>query len=85
MLNIAEADTEQDISFGTTHDNLLSQFIRVHNARIKFFGDDTWLRLFPGMFAKEEGVSSLFATVRLYPLTHRICQMETTVFFVRIQ
>lgn len=27
------------------------------------FGDDTWLKLFPGMFAQHDGVSSFFVSL----------------------
>ncbi|KAG0310596.1 major facilitator super transporter protein [Dissophora globulifera] len=33
----------------------------VQNRQIGFFGDDTWIKLFPGLFFRSEGTSSFFA------------------------
>ncbi len=42
-------------------DSLLWQWRRHHGARVRFFGDDTWLRLFPTLLDTDsEGVSSFF-------------------------
>ncbi len=30
--------------------------------RLVFYGDDTWLRLFPGHFVRSEGTTSFFVT-----------------------
>jgi ethanolaminephosphotransferase len=43
-------------------DNLLVQFQR-SGKRIVFYGDDTWLKLFPNVFHRFEGVTSFFVTV----------------------
>jgi ethanolaminephosphotransferase len=43
-------------------DNLLNQFQR-NNKKIVFYGDDTWIKLFPNSFHRFEGVSSFFVTV----------------------
>lgn len=40
-------------------DNLIGQFLRI-GWKLLMFGDDTWLKLFPGMFARHDGVSSFF-------------------------
>jgi hypothetical protein len=29
---------------------------------VVFYGDDTWMRLFPGMFMRQEGTTSFFVT-----------------------
>ncbi|XP_076801113.1 GPI ethanolamine phosphate transferase 3, catalytic subunit-like [Clavelina lepadiformis] len=34
-----------------TEDNFIDQFVESSNRNITFFGDDTWLKLFPGRFA----------------------------------
>lgn len=40
-------------------DNLIEQFSRI-GWKIVMLGDDTWLKLFPGMFTRHDGVSSFF-------------------------
>ncbi|XP_057448555.1 GPI ethanolamine phosphate transferase 2 isoform X2 [Lotus japonicus] len=40
-------------------DNLLAQFIKI-GWKMVMHGDDTWLKLFPGLFARHDGVSSFF-------------------------
>ncbi|XP_027187605.1 GPI ethanolamine phosphate transferase 2 isoform X2 [Cicer arietinum] len=40
-------------------DNLLAQFFKT-GWKMVMHGDDTWLRLFPGFFARHDGVSSFF-------------------------
>ncbi|KAJ1735751.1 major facilitator super transporter protein, partial [Coemansia biformis] len=59
VLNIAESDTSSSLQH---HDNLLWQ-LRTHGGKqINMFGDETWLRLFPGMFTRTDGTSSFFVT-----------------------
>ncbi|CAG5135395.1 unnamed protein product [Candidula unifasciata] len=38
-------------SYAITEDNLIDQMLR-QDKKVKFFGDDTWLSLFPGKFSK---------------------------------
>ncbi|KAJ7953527.1 GPI ethanolamine phosphate transferase 2 [Quillaja saponaria] len=40
-------------------DNLLGQFFKI-GWKMVMLGDDTWLRLFPGLFMRQDGVSSFF-------------------------
>lgn len=40
-------------------DNLLDQFLRV-GWQMTMFGDETWLKLFPRVFTRQDGVSSFF-------------------------
>ncbi len=40
-------------------DNVLDQFV-AQGHKIIFYGDDTWLRLFPGKFLRSEGTTSFF-------------------------
>ncbi|CAD6192058.1 unnamed protein product [Caenorhabditis auriculariae] len=56
-------------SFGTVLTNFASSELKVDNwieasrekdLKIHFFGDDTWLKLFPGKFRKSDGVTSFF-------------------------
>ncbi|OAD03797.1 GPI7, LAS21 protein, partial [Mucor lusitanicus CBS 277.49] len=58
ILNIAESDTTSSLD---NHDNWLYQF-KQQNKTIHFFGDDTWMRLFPGLFDKTDGTTSFFVS-----------------------
>ncbi|CAG8440782.1 10236_t:CDS:10 [Diversispora eburnea] len=58
IFNIAESDTSS-LEF---QDNWLTQLKNARNKTISFFGDDTWINLFPGIFKVTDGTSSLFAT-----------------------
>lgn len=40
-------------------DNLLGQFFRI-GWKMSMFGDETWLKLFPKLFMRQDGVSSFF-------------------------
>ncbi|KAJ2849101.1 major facilitator super transporter protein [Coemansia brasiliensis] len=57
VLNIAEGDTSSSLQH---QDSLLWQLREHGGKRINMFGDDTWLRLFPGLFANADGTSSFF-------------------------
>jgi ethanolaminephosphotransferase len=43
-------------------DNMIEQLHRA-GKKIVFYGDDTWLRLFPSQFARYEGTTSFFVAV----------------------
>ncbi|KAI7895809.1 alkaline-phosphatase-like protein [Mucor mucedo] len=58
ILNIAESDTSSSLDF---HDNWVHQF-KSNNKTIHFFGDDTWMRLFPGVFDKTDGTTSFLVS-----------------------
>ncbi|GAN10506.1 sulfatase [Mucor ambiguus] len=58
ILNIAESDTTSSLE---NHDNWVYQF-KQQNKTIHFFGDDTWMRLFPAMFDKTDGTTSFFVS-----------------------
>jgi ethanolaminephosphotransferase len=50
------------LNFGSsamTNNNLISQMLQ-QNKRMVFYGDDTWLRLFPDHFVRSEGTTSFF-------------------------
>lgn len=52
------------LNFGSdqfTEDNLLDQWIR-SGLNLTFFGDDTWIKLFPNHFMRNEGTNSFFVT-----------------------
>ncbi|RIA98610.1 alkaline-phosphatase-like protein [Glomus cerebriforme] len=59
ILNIAESDTSSSLA---NQDNWLIQLKNVGNKSISFFGDDTWIKLFPGLFHETDGTTSFFAT-----------------------
>lgn len=63
ILNIAESDTSSSLN---NHDNWVYQFKNNGNKTIHFFGDDTWIRLFPGLFTKQDGTTSFFVSVTIY-------------------
>ncbi|KAG0026490.1 major facilitator super transporter protein [Podila clonocystis] len=67
ILNIAESDQSSTLA---NQDNWVAQLTRSKSLRkhhdkeqrnIGFFGDDTWIKLFPGQFFRSEGTSSFFA------------------------
>jgi len=52
------------LNFDTTvmrDDNILSQ-LRSSGKRIIFYGDDTWIKMFPTMFDRFDGTTSFFVT-----------------------
>lgn len=57
---------EAIINFGgdqtLSTDNIISQFLKA-GKKIAFYGDDTWLKTFPGHFFRFEGVTSFFVAV----------------------
>ncbi|KAI9478666.1 MAG: alkaline-phosphatase-like protein [Benjaminiella poitrasii] len=59
ILNIAESDTSSSLE---NHDNWVYQFKHNNNKTIHFFGDDTWMRLFPDLFDKTDGTTSFFVS-----------------------
>ena len=44
-----------------TDDNILLQ-LRLMGKKLVFYGDDTWIRLFPGLFTRSDGTTSFFVT-----------------------
>lgn len=65
ILNFAESDTSSTLA---TQDTWLAQ-VRANlrtggqdEGKLVFYGDDTWLKLFPGFFAREDGTSSFFVS-----------------------
>lgn len=90
ILNFAESDTTSSLA---NQDTWLAQ-IRAKGGKLVFYGDDTWLKLFPGdFFARSDGTSSFFVSVsetdpglsieyiaEYYPsLLHRTSQKLTTM------
>ena len=37
--------------------------VSLPNGRLAMYGDDTWLKLFPGYFSRADGTSSFFVSV----------------------
>lgn len=62
ILNFAESDTSSTLA---QQDTWLSQ-IRARGGQLVMYGDDTWLKLFPGMFEREDGTTSFFVSVSLF-------------------
>ncbi|KAJ5139103.1 Alkaline phosphatase-like alpha/beta/alpha [Penicillium bovifimosum] len=58
ILNIAESDTTSTLAY---QDTWLAQ-IKATGGRLAMYGDDTWLKLFPGMFDRAEGTTSFFVS-----------------------
>ncbi|KAL4958825.1 mannose-ethanolamine phosphotransferase LAS21 [Aspergillus stella-maris] len=58
ILNIAESDTSSTLAY---QDTWLAQ-IRAAGGQLVMYGDDTWLKLFPGMFGRAEGTTSFFVS-----------------------
>jgi predicted AlkP superfamily pyrophosphatase or phosphodiesterase len=71
ILNFAESDTSSSLA---TQDTWLAQLRRRGEGRddgkVVFYGDDTWLKLFPGgFFGRSEGTSSFFVSVSRHTST----------------
>ncbi|KAJ5985138.1 hypothetical protein N7522_012334 [Penicillium canescens] len=58
ILNIAESDTSSTLAF---QDTWLAQ-LKARGERLVMYGDDTWLKLFPGMFDRADGTTSFFVS-----------------------
>ena len=61
ILNFDEADTSSTLA---VQDTWLAQLKAKDLGKLLMFGDDTWLKLFPGTFDVEDGTSSFFVSVR---------------------
>jgi len=71
ILNFAESDTSSSLA---TQDTWLAQLRRrgqqTRDEKVVFYGDDTWLKLFPGdFFGRSEGTSSFFVSVSRHTRT----------------
>jgi ethanolaminephosphotransferase len=60
ILNFAESDTTSTLS---TQDTWLAQLKAKEGGKLVMYGDDTWLKLFPGFFERADGTSSFFVSV----------------------
>jgi ethanolaminephosphotransferase len=70
ILNFAESDTSSSLA---AQDTWLAQLRRrgqEKDEHVIFYGDDTWLKLFPGdFFGRSEGTSSFFVSVSRHTCT----------------
>lgn len=56
-------------------DSLIRQLHRA-GRELALYGDDTWLKLFPGMFAREDGTTSFFVSVRMMLCSCAVSTMD---------
>jgi ethanolamine phosphate transferase 2 subunit G len=59
VLNFAESDTTSTLA---TQDSWLAQIRSKGSGKLVHYGDDTWLRLFPGFFDSADGTTSFFVS-----------------------
>ncbi|RMZ83652.1 hypothetical protein DV738_g982, partial [Chaetothyriales sp. CBS 135597] len=59
VLNFAESDTTSSLA---TQDSWLAQMRASDSGHLVMYGDDTWLRLFPGFFHRHDGTTSFFVS-----------------------
>lgn len=60
VLNLDEGDKSSSLAH---QDSWLAQMKAKGGGKLVLFGDDTWLKLFPGMFGRADGVTSFFVSV----------------------
>jgi len=84
ILNFAESDTTSTLAH---QDTWLAQ-IRAgrdgfNTGKLLMYGDDTWLKLFPGMFERSDGTTSFFVSVSKNSVDS--CrELELNIIFNRI-
>ena len=61
ILNIDEGDESSSLA---SQDTWLAQMKAKNTGKLVMYGDDTWLKLFPGTFDRADGTSSFFVAVR---------------------
>lgn len=59
VLNFAESDTTSTLA---AQDSWLAQLRAKPDSKLVMYGDDTWLRLFPGFFERADGTTSFFVS-----------------------
>lgn len=59
VLNFAESDTSSTLAL---QDSWLAQLKADGRGKLVMYGDDTWLRLFPGFFDRHDGTTSFFVS-----------------------
>ncbi|RHZ49410.1 major facilitator super transporter protein [Aspergillus turcosus] len=58
ILNIAESDTSSTLAY---QDTWLAQ-LKAQGGQLVMYGDDTWIKLFPGVFNRSDGTTSFFVS-----------------------
>lgn len=61
ILNLDEADSSSTLA---AQDTWLAQMKAKETGKMLMYGDDTWLKLFPGTFDRADGTASFFVAVR---------------------
>lgn len=59
ILNFDESDTSSTLA---AQDTWLAQFKSKGAGKLLMFGDDTWLKLFPNTFDRQDGTTSFFVS-----------------------
>jgi predicted AlkP superfamily pyrophosphatase or phosphodiesterase len=67
ILNFDEADTSSTLA---SQDTWLAQIKAKDMGKLLMYGDDTWLKLFPNTFDREDGTSSFFVAVCQFQFAH---------------
>lgn len=64
-------------------DNVLSQFA-AHNHKMVFYGDDTWLKLFPRKFVRSEGTTSFFVNdfIEVWQYDCALKKIKNVIFLI---
>lgn len=60
ILNIDEGDESSSLA---SQDTWLAQMKAKNTGKLLLYGDDTWIKLFPGLFDRADGTSSFFVAV----------------------
>mgnify|MGYP001191606176 FL=1 len=60
VLNLDETDESSSLA---NQDTWLAQMRARRPGKLVMYGDDTWLKLFPGVFDRADGTSSFFVSV----------------------
>lgn len=60
ILNIDEGDESSSLA---SQDTWLAQMKAKKTGKLLLYGDDTWMKLFPGLFDRADGTSSFFVAV----------------------
>jgi ethanolaminephosphotransferase len=66
ILNLDEGDTSSSLA---AQDTWIAQFKKRTTKKVLMFGDDTWLKLFPYTFDREDGTTSFFVSVSSAPVS----------------
>lgn len=63
VLNLDEGDESSSLA---SQDTWLAQMKAKGTGKLVMYGDDTWLKLFPGTFDRADGTTSFFVSVSIY-------------------